>query len=832
MKILSLSGNYELSGAGKKCTAVIPGDFHSALLNAGIIPDPYYGENEVKVQWIGQTDWSIRRSFLFKKDTPGRTYLVLTDADTFFTVFINGKKAGSGNNMFRRWRFDVTKIISDGTNTLEIRFESAEKKAAAEGKKLPYPVPYSRYPISSPFRNLVRKAQCHGGWDWGPCLMVSGIYGDIQLESVADGYIDTVTVRYKNPKGSRNWTAAAAVKYYAFGTADKKFNFTISDENTAVASETKSFPVVPGINELSAALTVKNPELWRTSDELAELGLKENKIYRLTVESEDGDYSVTKEIAFRTIDADTKNGALCFRVNGRAVFAKGANWIPADALPSRQTDEKIRSLLTAAVQANMNMIRVWGGGQFERDSFYGLCDRMGLLVWHDCMFACAMYPADEEFLKNVEAELSYQIPRLQTHPSIALWCGNNENIGALNWFSEIKANHDLYLIDYDRLYHGVVEKAVRTYDPDRLWWPSSPCAGTGMDTFKDNWHSDDSGDMHFWSVWHEKKSFSEYLTIQPRFVSEFGYEAFPSVEEIKTYVPEDQMNLTSPVMEFHQRSVGGNSIILENFSRCFRFPEGFSNMIYLSQVQQALAIKTAVSYWRSLRPHCSGTLYWQLNDVWPDASWSSIEYSGKWKLLHYAMKDAFAPVSIVLYEKDGAYKAFVLNDTMKPVDATVKIHLPGFDGKPAGQPVTVHAAVGSDKVSKVWELKTNKLPCLPQDCFMYAELDALSKDGKKYEADDTCFPALYKQCALSQAKITIQTAQIKPDVCSVRLTSDAPAFFTALDSPGLPGTFSRNMFTLTPEKPVTLTFTAKEGEITAEQLRQALTVTTLRDSYK
>jgi len=830
MNTLSLSGNYELTGAGKKCTAVIPGDFHSALLNAGIIPDPYYGKNEADVQWVGQTDWTIRRSFQFKKEDPLRTYLVLTSADTFFTVWINGKKAGSGDNMFRRWRFDVTKILCDGTNTLEIKFDSPVKKAEAEAKKLPYPIPFTVYPVSAPHCNLIRKTQCHGGWDWGPCLMVSGIYGDIRLESVADGYIDSVTVRYQ--QDGTDWKAFVKADFYSLVNGAETFSFCIADGGHTAASASETCSLEKGINQITAVLTVKNPELWRTSEELAEQGKKENKLYTLSVSSGNGEYTAVRNIAFRTIKVDTKNGALCFMVNGRSLFAKGADWIPSDALPLRQTEEKIAGLLDSAVQAHMNMIRVWGGGQFESDCFYDLCDRYGLLIWHDCMFACAMYPATDAFLENVEAELAYQIPRLQTHPGIALWCGNNENIGALSWFPESRANRDRYIVDYDRLFHGVVEKAVAAYDPDRMWWPSSPCAGTGKDTFADNWHSDESGDMHFWSVWHEKKSFSEYLTVRPRFVSEFGYEAFPSVEEIQTYAGPDQMNLTSPVMEYHQRSAGGNSIILENFSRYFRFPEGFGNMVYLSQVQQALAIKTAVSYWRSLRPRCSGAVYWQLNDVWPDASWSSIEYSGKWKLLHYAVKDAFAPVALAVYEKDKVYRLFVMNDTSKSLDSVVKLHCTGFDGKPLRNTETIRTSVAADSSVQVREFTAAELPVPLSGFFMYAELTASSKDGKKYEADDTFFPALYKHCAPAECNVTVDTAAGTPGVCTVTLTSDVPAFFVSLDTPGLPGTFSRNLFTVLPEKPVTVSFTAKKGDAAPDALKKVLTVTTLRDTYK
>jgi beta-mannosidase len=595
-----------------------------------------------------------------------------------------------------------------------------------------------------------------------------------------------------------------------------------------IASEMLPAAVVSGSTTLSATLTVENPEIWRTAGELAEEEKQENKRYDLSVTAGD-DAEITHHIAFRTLELTAGEGSFGFRVNGRPVFAKGAAWIPADALPSRQTPERYKDLLTSAVQANMNMIRVWGGGQYEQEVFYDLCDRLGLMVWQDCMFACAMYPALPEFLASVEKELAYQVPRLQSHPCIALWCGNNENLGALSWFPESRENRDRYLIDYDRLYYGVVEKAVRTYDPDRAWWPSSPSGGEGV--YSDNWHSDTRGDMHVWSVWHEKKSFDEYLTVRPLFVSEFGYESFPSVEEIQTYAPAAQMNMTSPVMEYHQRSAGGNSIILENFSRYFRFPEGFENMVYLSQVQQAVALRTAVEYWHSLRPHCSGTIYWQLNDVWPDASWSSLEYSGRWKLLHYAAKDFFAPVTLSLYKKDGMFRAFVINDTSGPVAGRVTVSCLRFDGYPAGKPVSVMVPVPAGSSVKVWELPEAELPGAPEKCFFYARLSAENSTGKQFSAENTLFPSLYKNCDLPAGKIAAEITASGSETFSIKLSATVPAFFTSLSSGEIRGIFSRNLFTLLPGMPVTVTFTPGKKHVTIETLRKALTVKTLRDSY-
>ena len=333
-------------------------------------------------------------------------------------------------------------------------------------------------------------------------------------------------------------------------------------------------------------------------------GYGEQPLYQLNIRL-DGQV-IEKKIGFRDLHLDTSvddiGSAMTFVVNGRPIMAKGANWIPVDALPSRHTKDRYQKLLQDAKAANMNMIRVWGGGMYEQDIFYELCDALGLLVWQDFMFACALYPSTPNFISEVQAEVRHQVRRLKDHPCIALWCGDNEVIGAISWYPESKTNREKYVVNYDRL-NRAIEQIVAIEDPARRFWSSSPCNGE-LD-YGDAWHDDNKGDMHFWDVWHSGKSFDAYQSIQPRFCSEFGYQSWPSLPSVKSFAPEIDWNITSPSFEKHQKN-RGNSIITEMFTRYFRFPMSFEQMLYLSQAQQAVAIKTASEYWRAQKACLSG----------------------------------------------------------------------------------------------------------------------------------------------------------------------------------------------------------------------------------
>jgi beta-mannosidase len=815
MTSIDLAGAWRLVRLSTKesISAAVPGDTHSALLAAGKIPDPYKGMNELDLQWIGREDWAYERTFEVEARIlqEERVQLSFDCLDTLADVFLNGKKVGSADNMFVRWVFDVKPFLKRGENSLRVRFTSAENAAVAAAKKLPYPVPHSKYPVQSPHHNLVRKVQCHAGWDWGPCLMVAGIAGAVTLDAWSRVRIDYVYDEQKH-RGGR-CTVRVFVECEAGAASEHELKVRIGTTSAA-----KKVRLSAGANRVAVDVVVEKPRLWWPN------GYGEAHREDLAVEL--GGHSVSRKIGLRSlqlVNREDRTGlSMSFRVNGVDVFCKGANWIPPDALPQRESRRKLEHLLESARLANMNMLRVWGGGRYETDDFYSLCDAKGILIWHDMMFACSLYPATTDFLASVEREIRHQVKRLRHHPCIALWCGNNEDVGALTWFPESKKNRDRYLVDYDRLNEGVIGRVVDECDPTRTFWPSSPSAGRG--DYSDNWHDDRRGDMHYWSVWHEGKPFSAYYEVTPRFCSEFGYQSFPSVRTVRSYAEEEDLNVTSPVMEHHQRHPRGNSAITEMFTRYFRVPEGFENFVYLSQVQQAIAIKTAVEYWRSLRPSCMGTLYWQLNDNWPVASWSSIEYSGAWKLLHYAARRFFSPVLLCAWLKDGRVDVSLVNDLPSEARGKATLTVVDVGGKTLRtESLDARAQAGSARRLKSWKLED--LAPHPEGSFIHL---ALERDG------ETTYNELLltepKRMSLARARVAVEVESGKNGY-SIGVSSDAPALYTALDAGDVAGEFSDNCFSLLPGKPRTVEF-RPSGSVTLEKLRRSLSVRHLRDTYR
>jgi beta-mannosidase len=814
MKTIPLQGAWKLSDrTGRHAVPLrLPGDNFSALLKARKIPDPYWADNELRLQWIGRQDWRMERDFnvpasLLREDS---IFLNLEGIDTAAAIYVNGRKAGASQNAFVRRRLEVKRLLKPGKNRLRIEVASPEKTAARLATALPYPVPHGQMPVQSQHRNLLRKAQCHAGWDWGPCLMVSGLYGPAYLGATSRGRIEHVYTTQVHRRGSAEVAITCEVLAVREGETDLEVRLG------SVAAK-KRFKLVPGLNVLKLAVSVGRPRLWWPN------GHGKQPLYDLTVKAA-GDV-VRKRIGLRMLEVrnveDKRGLSLEFVVNGVPIFAKGANWIPADALPRRQTRAVLEDLLGSAVEAHMNMIRVWGGGQYESEDFYDLCDEKGLLVWQDFMFSCSLYPATPEFLKNVAAEAEYQIKRLRDHACLAVWCGNNEDVGALAWFEESRKNRDRYLVDYDRLNEGVLGEAVRRFDPTRLFWPSSPCGGPG--DYSDCWHDDSRGDMHFWSVWHEGKPFEAYRAVRPRFCSEFGYQSFPSLETIRTYAPKNQWNPASPAMEHHQRHPRGNSIITENFTRYFRVPEGFENFVFLSQVQQAFAIRTAVEHFRRLRPHCMGALYWQLNDMWPVCSWSSLEYGGKWKVLHYAAKRFFAPVLVSAAVVGGKVEVWGTSDEARDLAGTLTVRACDFSGKVLwSDRRKVRLARRSSRVLAAYDAA--KIAPDPARAFLFFEFRA----GGQVARNDHFF-CEYKKCELASARVNFKVRRTRAGF-EVALKTDRPVFWLALEAPGIPGVFEDNGFTLLPGQARTVLFRPKKA-VSLAALRRVLRCVHLRQTY-
>jgi len=790
VRTVDLAGPWRLceNGGGDDFVMRVPGDVHSALFEAGAIPDPYAGRNEYDLRWVADREWLLSRRFdLPPGSAPDGWVLELDGLDTVADVRLNGEVLLSADNAFRRHRLRLDGRLLPAGNEIEILFRSATRVADERQAAQPFRIPYSVSNSPIPNGNMLRKPQCHFGWDWNIALAPLGLYGAARLLHAPDVLVDAVLVRQRHAGGS----------------------VSVEVEATLQPASARSLPwsvrlgshVVTGSIDLSrerrivATIEIDNPQLWWPA------GLGQQTLHELTVCV--GDVEERRRIGLRDMKLVSEPDAIgrSFRivVNGRDVFCRGANWIPADALPGRVTREKTRELLRSAVAANMNMLRIWGGGQYEPDWFYDQCDELGLLVWQDFMFACNLYPADEAFLAEVAAEAREQVARLQHHASIALWCGDNELIGALNWFEESRKNRDRYLVAYDRL-NRTVERALREVDAEANWWPSSPSPGPM--SFGDAWHDDSSGDMHFWSVWHEGRDFEHYRDVKPRFCSEFGFQSYPSMDVIRTFASEEDMNIASQVMEAHQKNKGGNARIAETMFRYFRFPASFPDFVYLSQVQQGVAIRTAVEYWRSLKPHCMGALYWQLNDTWPVASWSSLDYGGGWKALHHMARRFFSPVAVfAIPDRDGNFVVHAVNDGQGPVEVGVQLDAVAMDGASARLDEFA-AAVPTNRAIVLGTVQAGRVA---RDQILAFRWQASDGHG----GADHATPVPYKALPLREPGIRVE-ARAEGDVVRVALSASAPALFVTLEA-AVPGRFSDNCITLLPGAKRVIDFTPSHG---------------------
>ena len=794
---IDLSGTWAVKSADGKhaCDYAVPGDVHSALITAGIIPDPYIGRNEYDVRWVAELDWIATREFEW--DGECNWHLDIDYLDTVAEIKLNGKGVLMADNCFRRYTPNVTSALKRGKNKIEIHFFSNVKEAAKRQKAHPYFVPYAAQNCPIPDTNFLRKPSCHAGWDWNLAIMPFGAYGRVKLrKETADIYCASADIK-------QSCLANGKVKldlglYIENCVEDQPYDLKIS-----IAGTTKTVRLKPHSewDHAEVSLEIPKPKLWWPA------GSGESHLHVLKIQC--GENILTRRIGLRQIEListkDTVGARFAFKVNGKEIFCRGANWIPADALPSRATPELTRKLLQAAIDANMNMIRVWGGGYYEQDWFYDLCDELGLMVWQDFQFACNLYPADEKFLREVRNEVYDTYLRLHHHACIALWCGDNELIGALKWFPESRNNRDRYLAAYDRLNH-MIENSLSAERRGLNWWPSSPSSGAL--NFGDAWHDDRSGDMHFWSVWHEGKNFEHYRDVNPRFCSEFGFQSYPSLHVIKHFAThEDDLNIASQVMESHQKNAGGNARIAETMFHYFRFPKDFGNFVYISQIQQGLAIKTAVEYWRSLKPHCMGTLYWQLNDTWPVASWSSLDHGGHWKAMHFMAKRFYAPVWVMaLPDKSGGITVKAVNDRLTKQQLTLTLTKVNPPGK-ATRLKSVKKFIPADKAIEVAKLKKGELPA-----GHILILDYEAADGSKGRAHFAAEP--YKALGFIDPQIT-HTTTIKNQALHISLSAKNLSLFTTAET-GVDGSYSDNVLDLLLNEKAEIIFTpANERDLDA-----------------
>lgn len=770
---VELAGLWSLSddSGGNTCDLFLPGDGISSLHTAGLIPDPYWGRNEYDLRWICERDWTATRVFDL---TDTDVDLVLSMVDTVVTVRVNDVVVLNAQNSFRDYRVPLAGVAKLGENTIQVTFHSPVKAGQAAQDAHPFFLPWQTSNSPIPNGNMLRKMQCDFGWDWNIALAPFGIYEDIRVEPSAAPRIDGVLVHQDHSDGCTLTVTTEVTNH----TGDVTITF---DGQTHTA--------IPVNGTCTHVINVVDPKVWWPA------GQGDQPLYDLTVTAAGA--HTTLRVGLRNVDLVTTPDAaglgFKFSVNGRDVFAKGANWIPADALAGRITPAATRDLLQSAVDANMNMIRVWGGGRYEPTWFYDICDELGLMIWQDFMFACNTYPSTRDFLAEVRAEVTDNVSRMQHHACLALWCGDNELIGTLTWFDETRDDRDRYLVNYDRL-NTCIENALLDTDHQANWWPSSPSPGPL--NFKDAWHEDGSGDMHFWSVWHEGRDFDHYREVSPRFCSEFGFQSYPSMNAIRKFAGPDDMNIAAPVLESHQKNVGGNARIAETMFRYFRWPKHFDDFVYLSQVQQGEAIKTAVTHWRSLAPHCMGTLIWQLNDTWPVCSWASLDHGGDWKLMHHMARRFYAPTLVTAVPKDGQITIKGVNDA--PAGNTISVKISAVDMRGTQR-------VLAEKTARI-DANSSDLMMLSADLIGEGEMLLVTWDGDDGAAGQDIFaPRAYKTYDLLAPNLMHTITRSGVDYI-IDISSETLALFVAVEA-DVAGRISDNAITILPKHLVQLRFT-------------------------
>ncbi len=641
--------------------AQVPGSVFSALIEAGILPEPYYRENERVVKVASYFDYEYRVQFSVPKTIlkEEKVELGFEGIDTLGEIFLNGLPVGHTSNMHHSYMFDIKRILSLGENQLSILLRSPSRFAEQQ---------HARLPLRSPHGSMVgsaylRKAHYMFGWDWGPQLPDMGIWKPVYLRAYSHPLISEVRFRQEHEKSR----VLLGITVWIEGVS--KNENVVEVELEEPTGDRMIMQEQVSNQKVDFQIVLSKPALWYPN------GFGKQPLYRIFVrlrkQREVLDEKVYR-IGLRRIVLDRsldRNGrSFRFLVNGIPIFIKGSDFIPMDNILSRQTPERIHTLVEDCAQAHFNMIRIWGGGTYPEEALLDACDEQGILVWQDLMFACMLYELNPEFLESIRQEVTEQVKRIRHRACLALWCGNNEiewmmQEGRFNAFLNPKLKADYY-----RLFECVLPDLVRSLDPVTPYWGSSPSSGYDSDDPNDA----RCGDMHYWEVWHALKPFSAYRTVLPRFMSEFGIQSFPTLPTIESFTEPGDRNIFSPVMESHQKNTGANGRIFHYIGETFRFPKDFRSLVYLSQLVQAEGIRCGVEHWRRHRDVCGGTLYWQLNDCWPGASWSSIDYYGRWKALHYSARRFFAPILMSLVEDGFRISFHVTNDTTEIFEGTCR----------------------------------------------------------------------------------------------------------------------------------------------------------------
>lgn len=809
--VLDKGWEFSQAGSNEWMSARVPGTVHQDLLDHGRLPDPFYGMNEQKVQWVEKEDWLYRTVFTVTADQlkSDAAWLTFEGLDTYADVYLNGSLLLKADNMFVGHKLAVKDVLREGENRLMIRFRSPVEETAPQWDTDGFNYPADNDHSEKRMSVYTRKAPYSYGWDWGIRLATSGIWRPVKLTFCNGAAIDDFFVRQQevteqvakvdNQLEINNVTTTpkeAQVKVvYAYGEQADTL--------------TRTVVLQPGKNSLSMPAWIEKPHLWMPN------GWGDPALYTFTATvSVDGKEVASREEAIglrsiRVVMEDDKDGkSFYFEVNGKPMFAKGSNYIPGDALLPNMTGERYARLFEDIRAANMNMVRVWGGGIYEDDRFYEEADRNGILVWQDFIFACTTYPHDPTFLKRVSEEAVYNMRRLRNHASLAMWCGNNEIYeGMRYWGWKDKYSPVVWkemTEGYDVLFRQLLPELVEANDPGRFYMHGSP--------YEANWGRPESwkiADSHNWGTWYGQKPFESLDTEIPRFMSEYGFQAFPEMKTIRMFASPEDYELESPVMNAHQKASIGNFLIKKTMALYYKVPEKFEDLIYAGLILQGQGMRHGIEAHRRHRPYCMGSLPWQLNDSWPVVSWSSIDYYGNWKAMHYQIRRAFAPVLVDAIKEGNNLSYYIMSDRLTDEELTLNLELMDFNGK-VYRKQKVDGLLPANTSKLFYQEPVEQALAGRDSATTFMHMVVKSKKGEVL-SDEIYYFAHPKDQLLPKTPLQWQVKQ-KKGYCEVTVKADKPARDIFIEVPVQGVRFSDNFFDLLPGQKKKVIITSPDGK--------------------
>lgn len=826
MQTCTLNGTWQLSAGHRSLESVdmqIPGTVLSGLLAAGKIKDPFYRTNEDATRALFWKDYVFTRTFDVDEELLAQQHIVLVceGLDTLAEISINGTFLAKTDNMHRTWKFQAKKLLHPGKNEIQIVFRSVlrfiEDYPYEAHKKINY------IPCGSMKGNqLLRKAHSMFGWDWGPQTIDAGIFRDIYLQGYSHARIEDIRIHQQHAKNVSVQTSITLSE----SVPGQKLCVELSEDGADKPLQTKLCKTnADGVAAVD--FVIENPKLWWPND----YGDQPLYIVRTTLLDENGTSleSITRRIGLRTLtisqEKDEWGNEFAFCVNGVKIFTRGGNYIPDDCLYTRITEKKLDYILESCRRAHFNCVRVWGGGYYPSDAFYDLCDEKGLIVWQDLMYACNVYDVTDAFAENCRQETYDNVRRLRHHASLGLWCGNNEIESAWDHWGDFQKETPYLRADYIRLFEEVLPKAVQEADGETFYWHSSPSSGGCFDNPDDA----NRGDTHYWDVWHGQKPFTDYRKYFFRFCSEFGFQSFPCAKTVNSFTLEDDRNIFSRVMESHQKNDAANCKMLYYLSENLRYPKDLTHLLYASQVLQGMAIKYGVDHWRRNRGRCMGTLYWQINDDWPAPSWSSIDYFGRWKALHYMAQKFYAPHAVSMTLEDHRCHVYFSNESFETTEYSLTLSIRDLSGNVLE---TYETKGNSPAFSAIETAVVDICSWEDQKDDVFLEAVIHTKDQKVLKDVETLVP--YKYLNLKNPVISTEAEETN-DAFILHISSDCFAPFVALDFDDADVIFSDNFFHLT-DKTVQDIIVKKEDILqghfeNAEDFRKRLQILSLGTSY-